>query len=72
MKQKHPFPDLLNSEIGVLIDDVIHNERDRAIMKRRLCDGVFFEPLAEEFGMSTQQVKAIYSRCIRKLSKHIK
>lgn len=72
MKQKHPFPDLLNSEIGVLIDDVIHNERDRAIMKRRLCDGVFFEPLAEEFNISTQQVKTIYSRCISKLSKHVK
>ena len=72
MKQKHPFPDLLNSEIGDLIDDVIHNERDRAIMKRRLCDGVFFEPLAEEFNMSTQHVKTIYSRCISKLSKRIK
>lgn len=72
MKKKHPFPDMLNSEISAVIDEVIHDERDRKLMKRRLCDGVFFEPLAEEFGLSTQRVKSIYSKYIGKLSKHIK
>lgn len=34
-------------------------ERNRKIVKRRLIDGICFEPLAEEFGMSVRQVKNI-------------
>jgi len=34
-------------------------ERNRKIVKRRLIDGIGFEPLAEEFGMSVRQVKNI-------------
>lgn len=48
-----------NSEIAMAIDEHIHSERDRAILKRRLIDGVYFEPLAEEFGLSVRQIKAI-------------
>lgn len=66
---KHPFDDYLNSEIRRLIDEVIHSERDRNLMKRKLCDDVCFEPLAEEFGISVQQAKSIYARCIDKLSR---
>lgn len=48
-----------NSEIRHLVDERIHNERDRALLKRRFCDGTRFEALAEEFDLSTQRVKAI-------------
>ena len=48
-----------NSYIARLIDEHIHSERDRAIMKRRLIDGICFEPLAEEFDLSVSQVKRI-------------
>lgn len=41
-----------NSQISAVIDEHIHSERDRAILKRRLIDGICFEPLAEEFDMS--------------------
>ena len=51
--------DYTNSEIRIRVDERIHNERDRAILKRRLCDGVRFEALAEEFDLSTQRVKSI-------------
>lgn len=51
--------DYTNSQIASLIDEHIHSERDRAILKRRLIDGVCYEPLAEEFGLSVQRVKAI-------------
>lgn len=51
-----------NSEIAHLIDEYIHSERDRAILKRRLIDGICFEPLAEEFGLSVRQVKNIVYR----------
>ena len=51
--------DYFNSEVIVAINEVCHSERDRAILKRRLVDGVLFEPLAEEFQMSVRQVKSI-------------
>lgn len=61
-----------NSEIRTLIDEHIHNERDRALMKRRLCDGVLFEPLAEEFNLSVQRTKAIFYKHMDKLARYIK
>lgn len=51
--------DLSRSEISSLIDEWIFNERDRKILKRRLLDGICYEPLAEEFGLSVTQVKSI-------------
>ena len=51
--------DYTNTQMTALIDEWIHSERDRKMLKRRLIDGVCFEPLAEEFDMSTRQVKRI-------------
>ena len=48
-----------NSDIANLIDEYIHSERDRAILKRRYIDGVCYEPLAEEFDLSVRHVKNI-------------
>ena len=48
-----------NSEIERVIDEYIHSERNRKILKRRYIDGICFEPLAEEFGLSVRQVKNI-------------
>ena len=48
-----------NFQIAAVIDEHIHSERDRAILKRRLIDGICFEPLAEEFDMSVPQIKRI-------------
>lgn len=48
-----------NSQIRALIDEHIHSERDREILKRRLVDGICFEALAEEFDLSVRQVKTI-------------
>lgn len=48
-----------NSEIERVIDEYIHSERNRQILKRRYIDGICFEPLAEEFGLSVRQVKNI-------------
>lgn len=50
---------LSRSEIEKVIDDWIFNERDRAILKRRLLDGICFEPLAEEFDLSVRHIKTI-------------
>ena len=50
---------LSRSEWENLIDQWIFKERDRAILKRRLLDGICYEPLAEEFDLSVQQTKTI-------------
>lgn len=48
-----------NSEIAEIIEEYVHSERDRAILKRRYIDGICFEPLAEEFDLSVRQIKNI-------------
>ena len=60
-----------NSQISAVIDEYIHSERDRAILKRRLIDGKCYEPLAEEFGMSVRQMKNIVYKAQLKLFEHI-
>lgn len=59
------------SEWERLIDEWIFNERDRKIIKRRLLDGVCFEPLAEEFEMSVRQTKTIVQKSIDIISRKI-
>lgn len=63
--------DYTNSQLASLIDEHIHSERDRAILKRRLIDGICYEPLAEEFGLSVQRVKAIVYKAQDKLFRHL-
>lgn len=60
-----------NSQIAALIDEHIHSERDRAILKRRLIDGICYEPLAEEFDLSVQRTKAIVYKAENKLFRYL-
>ena len=53
---------MLNSELAELINERIHSEKARNVMKRKLIDGVTFEALAEEVGMSTRGVKYLVQR----------
>lgn len=46
--------EISNSALAALIDEWIKGERERAILKRRLIDGICYEPLAEEFGQKVQ------------------
>ena len=48
-----------NSEITEAINERIHSERDRALLKRRYIDGKTYEALAEEFDLSVSQIKRI-------------
>ena len=59
------------SEVEFIIDEWIFNERNRNILKRRMLDGITFERLAEEFDLSTQQVKSIVYKCRDKISAFI-
>lgn len=60
-----------NSQMSALIDEYIHNERNRRILKRRLIDGICYEPLAEEFDLSVRRVKNIIYKNQDILFKHI-
>lgn len=55
----HRTDELTNTEIARRIDERIHHERNRRILRRRLIDGICYEPLAEEFDMSVVQIKRI-------------
>lgn len=59
MKKYEKIP---NEQLSRAIDRWVHAERDRKIMKRRMIDGICFEPLAEEFQLSDRHVKRIVSR----------
>ena len=64
-------PDISRTELSAIIDDWIFNERNRKIIKRRLLDGICFEPLAEEFDMSVRQIKNIVYKEQEKIFKHL-
>ena len=58
---------LSNSEVCYLIDQWIRNERDRAILKDRLINGMTFERLAEKHDMSVRQTKNIVYKATERL-----
>lgn len=60
------------SEIENTINEWILNEKYRGIMRRRLIDNITYERLAEEFEMSTSQIKRIVYKCEEKIFKHLK
>lgn len=63
--------DISRSELEKVIDEWIFNERDRRIAKRRLLDGVCYEPLAEEFNLSVRQIKNIVYKTESVIIRHI-
>ena len=63
-----PFKD--KNEIVLLIENRIigkNAERNRKILYRRLIDGIGYENLAEEFGLSVRQTKNICYKEIQRL-----
>lgn len=63
--------DYCRSDIEHAIEEWILNEKYRAIMKRRLIDGITFECLSSEFDMSVSQIKRIVYKCESKIFKHL-
>lgn len=61
--------DLPNSDIEHLINEWIHSERDRQILRRRLIDGIKFEDLAEEFELSVRYIKTVVYKGEKKIFK---
>ena len=66
--------DIPRSEVERLIDEWIigrNAQRNRLILKRRLCDGLTYERIAEDFDLSVRQVKNIVYKCEDIIFKHI-
>lgn len=67
--------ELSRSDWENLIDQHIlgkNAERNRNIIKRRLLDGICYEPLSEEFGLSVRQTKKIVYAAEEKLFKRLR
>ena len=67
--------DYSRSDLEHAIDEWVilrrHSERNRQILKRYMLDGICFEPLAEEFGMSVRQVQNIVYKTQEQLLIHL-
>lgn len=48
-----------NSELAHIIDEYIHSERDRTILRLRFLDGTTYERIAEKVDMSPRQIQNI-------------
>ena len=62
---------ITTEDIERLIRLYIFRERDREIMRRKLIDGLTFEQVADEFGMSPRGVKYIVYRGETIIFEHI-
>ena len=66
--------ELSKTELQTAIDEWTigrNGERDRAILRRRLIDGIPFEKLAEEFDLSVRHTKEIVYKRVEYIFKHI-
>ena len=70
--------DYSTSHVNAVIDEYINYQncgknalRNREIVRRRLIDGVCYEPLAEQFDISVRQCKNIVYRMQEIVFKHL-
>ena len=71
---KIPARDLQREQVEYAINQWIigrNAQRDRAIVSRKLFDGITFEKLAEEFDLSVRRTKTIVYRCYGIIFRHI-
>ena len=60
-----------NSQIRDIIDEHIHSQRDRELLKSRYIDGLTYEKLAEKYDLSVKQVRNIILKSEVALFKHL-
>ena len=61
------FDDIPNSRINEIVDEYIHSERDRCLLKDRWINGYTYEKLGEMYELSDVQVKRIVYKQADKL-----
>lgn len=72
MKTQEVFDEMCREDWERLIDQWVHNEVDRKMLKRKYLDGICFEPLAEEFELSVNYCQTRVKKAKLQLFKHIK
>jgi capsular polysaccharide biosynthesis protein len=60
-----------NSQIRELIDEYVHVQKYRDILKSRFIDGETFDALALHYDMSPRQLKNIVYKSQEQLFKHL-
>lgn len=60
-----------NSHMNYLIDEYIHNELYRKILKSRFIDGLTYEQIAEKYDRSVKNIKDIIKNNEYKVFKHL-
>lgn len=60
-----------NSEIEMIINEYIHSERDRSILKSRLIDGLTNEQNAEKHDLSVRQICNIIYKNEQIIFRHV-
>lgn len=60
-----------NSQIAAVIDEYIHKDICRKILKRKFIDGKTYENIAEEFDLSTRHVQRIIYKYEMTVFKHL-
>ena len=51
-----------NSQINHIIDEHIHSERDRMILKSRYIDGLTYDALSNKYDLSIKQISNIINK----------
>lgn len=69
-KIKDTFKHLPSSEIEHLIDEWIHDRRNRVVLKLALIDNLTYEEISDEVSVSTQQIKSITSQGVKDIQAH--
>lgn len=70
MKKFQKIYDLSRTQIETLVDDWVigvNAERNRAIIKDRLIDGITYEDLGFRYNLSTQSIKSIVSKGLQRM-----
>ena len=70
-KRINKAENLSKAMIETLIDEFVHVQLHRDVLKARLLDGMKYDELAEKFGYSTRQIKRIVYKSEEILFKHI-
>lgn len=60
-----------NTDMENAINEYIHSERDRQILKSRLIDGLTYDELSDKYHLSARRVKTIVYRAQDGLFKHL-
>ena len=60
-----------NSEIANIIDEWIHNQKYRDILKDRYINGLTYERLAEAHDISPRHAQKIVYKCSEKIFFHL-